>query len=633
MSELIMDPPLTADAGFQSLLDLVRLRAKGGHSAETIRAQVSEILDTWPASLRPTGDVVDGLIGDAIDRVRNPAVDLPEMHLQNSGKMSDISDTTPAEWPAVVPLDGYRSPPSINLDKMIPNRLGWYRDYCREVSDSVGAAPDWPAALGLGVASLAAAGAYEVVVKPGYSEPPALWFLGVAPPSHRKSPAFTLATAPLREWEKDTAKALRPLLANYRTARATMEKRLIHLQTKASKADGDGVGPIMEDLGKATLELSEMPDLQAPCLTTTDATPESLGDLIDRNGGPVGIVDDEGAAVACLLGRYGEDGARVELANKGYSATPATVTRKGKDPMVLERPELAMALAAQPAVLASIGGNGAAVGRGFLARFLIIRPDAVPGGDRWDTEAVSPDLTASYRKAIRRILEVPRPGRLVETDSGKLVRATGDRIRITLSADAVAIARPFYGEVAARRVEGGDMDDPHGWTGKLRGNVFRIALALHLLADGGPMIDGPTMEAAVAWSDYLHRHFIAAMGEISEPSDVHHARRLIAALGRRGKLVMTARDMFKLVLDSALPDMDAFRPVLDLLTEHGAIRPRQPLPGKPGRPAEQYEIHPDLVPFGVLSDSSDKFPGIENEKEVEQVQQVEDHDLELEVVV
>ena len=596
-----LDLPLSAEAGFQVILDLVKLRAMAGHPAAAIQSEAAEAMAGWPAEMRPGRDVLDGMVGSYVDQARNPpSADLP-----------DDPRSAVTSWPALVPLDGFRTPPPIDLARMIPGKLAWFRDWCAEVSRSVGAAPDWPAVLGLGVASLAAAGAYEVELWPGYVEPPALWILGLAPPSHRKSPVFSLATAPLREWQRDTAKELRPLLASYRTARGTMEKRLAHLQGQAAKAEGDAVGGLMEDMNKAAVEASEMPDFQAPCLTTTDATPESLADLMDRNGGPVGIVDDEGAAIACLLGRYGEDGARVELANKGYSGTPATITRKGRDPVIIDRPELAMVLAAQPAVLASIGGNKAAVGLGFLARFLLIRPEALPGGDRWDAGQVSPYLAAAWREAIRRILDTPRPGRLVEPEPGKLMRAIGDRQRITLSPAAVAIARPFYEGIAGRRVEGGDMDDPHGWAGKLRGNVFRIALAFHLLADGGTTIDGETMAAAVAWGDYFHRHFLAAMGEIAETSELHHARRLVAALGRRGSPVMTARDLFRLVHDSALPDMDAFRPVLDLLTGQGVVRPLAYEAGKPGRRAERYEVHPDLVPPVFLSDISDNalLPG------------------------
>ncbi len=59
---------------------------------------------------------------------------------------------------------------------------------------------------------------------------------------------------------------------------------------------------------------------------------------------------------------------------------------------------------------------------------------------------------------------------------------------------------------------------------------------------------------------------------------------------------MTARELFDLVRDSAVPSMADFRPVLDLLREHDAVRPAAGEDGRPGRPAELWQINPALLP-------------------------------------
>jgi len=66
---------------------------------------------------------------------------------------------------------------------------------------------------------------------------------------------------------------------------------------------------------------------------------------------------------------------------------------------------------------------------------------------------------------------------------------------------------------------------------------------------------------------------------------------------------MTARDLFDLVRDSAVPDMAAFRPVLDLLRDHGAVRPASGEDGNRGRPAELWHVHPDLLPRDMRDNS------------------------------
>ena len=58
---------------------------------------------------------------------------------------------------------------------------------------------------------------------------------------------------------------------------------------------------------------------------------------------------------------------------------------------------------------------------------------------------------------------------------------------------------------------------------------------------------------------------------------------------------MSARDLFDLVRDSAIPDMEAFRPVLAVLADHGAVRLSPGEAGNRGRPAELWQVHPDLL--------------------------------------
>ena len=498
-------------------------------------------------------------------------------------------------WPTLVPLLQSFDPPAFNSERMIPAPLQWFRDWCAAVSRSIGVAQDWPAVLGIGVASLAAAGAAEVELWDGYVEPAPLWVLALAPPSMRKSPAFTLATAPLRAWELAATEALHIPLAKHRSRRSALEKRIDKLKTDLSRADDPSeVSRMMGGLDRAAEELSACSDLLTPCLTTSDVTPEGLGDLMHRNGGPVGIVDDEGAAVACLLGRYSEDGARVELACKAYSGTPATIARKGRDPLIIQRPLLAMILAAQPAVLASVMDDLGAVGRGFLARFTLIRPPPMKGGDLWNPGKVPDALTGQWADAVQRILNLPRPGRVLDMGD-LLVRSIGQPENIRLSQAAADVAKSFHVDVAHRREEGGPLDDAHGWSGKLRGNVYRIALALHLLTGAPGDVTADTMRAAVAWGDYLHGHMQAALGELANPATVLAIKveKWIVAGKRR---TFTAGECFRALKSNAIHSPASLIPAYDLMSSSGQIRrlPDSEQRG-PGRPANRFEVSPALL--------------------------------------
>jgi len=518
------------------------------------------------------------------------------------------SDATGDPWPALVPLGRVSTAPPFNAAAMLPDGLDWFAEWGAAVADSIGVADDWPALLGLATASLAAAGAVEIEPWPGYREPAPLWLLALAPPSERKSPVFTAAVRPLREWEADEAQRLRAPLAQYRAKRRAAERRMDRITNDLAKADGLDAAALRAEMDPLAAELADWPDLNAPALTVTDTTPEALADVMQRNGGPAGLVDDEGAAIAALLGRYADDGARVELANKGYSGTPATIIRKGRDPVSIPRPLLACILAVQPAVLTSVLAANEAVARGFLARFLVVRPPSHVGGERWAPPEVPAPLDTQWDQAIRRMLALPRPGAIAEGADG-LVRRAGEPAVVRLSPGAVDVARALYKDVGQRMCEGGDLADGFGWSGKLRGNLFRIALSMHLLADDGAEVSAETMTAAAAWLPYLAGHFHASIAGAVEPPELHHARRLLRAIGRRGLGTMTARDLFRLVEDSAVPDMEAFGPVLGVLIDADVVRTVPSERSRPGRQAARYDIHPEALPRPEKSDTTDRKAG------------------------
>lgn len=65
-----------------------------------------------------------------------------------------------------------------------------------------------------------------------------------------------------------------------------------------------------------------------------------------------------------------------------------------------------------------------AVGRGFLARFALLRPPPHPGGDQWNPGKVPDDLTAEWAGAITRILNLPHAGRVLDMGD-RLIRSIG----------------------------------------------------------------------------------------------------------------------------------------------------------------------------------------------------------------
>ncbi|TVR44927.1 MAG: DUF3987 domain-containing protein [Planctomycetota bacterium] len=115
------------------------------------------------------------------------------------------------DWPEPPSLRALAKPPPFDVETMIPSNLPWLRSYIAESAQSLSVSPDWPALLSVTVASMAALGAVEVEIFPGYREPPCLFLVGLAEPSQRKSAVFGEFLRPMHRWDDERQKALLPV--------------------------------------------------------------------------------------------------------------------------------------------------------------------------------------------------------------------------------------------------------------------------------------------------------------------------------------------------------------------------------------------------------------------------------------
>jgi hypothetical protein len=120
------------------------------------------------------------------------------------------------------------------------------------------------------------------------------------------------------------------------------------------------------------------------------------------------------------------------------------------------------------------------------------------------------------------------------------------------------------------------------------------------MAEGSPTAEQKeAAEAAVvgrAWAPFMLVRIQTWPLSVDESHQVKHANRLLRAIRRRGQATMTARDLFALVRDSAIPDRKSFDPVLALMVEYGALRPTHESEARKGRKPELYDIRPELLP-------------------------------------
>jgi putative DNA primase/helicase len=404
----------------------------------------------------------------------------------------------------------------------------------------------------------------------------------------------------LHAWAREQREDLAEALAEAREHRSRLEARQRDLRTRYAKTEpGADADAILRESRTVTAELQRLPErVAAPDLVATSFTPEALRELLALNGQKAGIVSAEADPADVLGIRYDSGGAgpNLDVLLAGHAGDPVAIRRAKADPTHLDRPAVAFVLAVQPEAMRSVLANRVAQGRGLVSRFLLLCPPSRMGSRDLDPAPVPEHLLRWWGQRLRAVLDLPWPGRIMRAEGQLVPSERGPRV-LALEPEARDILWSLRKRMEPRLAPGADLEPVRGFVSKLHGACARLALAFAILREPyATAVDGAAMSAACAWADLLLDHHRAAVGQAVERPEVHHARRLLEALRRRGKAEVTARDAFALARTSALPDMASMRPVLDLLEELGWLRRRNETPNGPGRPrGETYDIHPAAI--------------------------------------
>jgi len=513
-----------------------------------------------------------------------------------------------APWSALEPLGRASDPPLFDSATMLPCDVPWLLRFVEGVAEAVQVPGDLVASAAVGLASLASARSVEVECAPGWKEPAPLWVVALLRPGERKSASMSILARPFHDWTARERQAMAEPLARYLERRRVMEARLSAVRNKAAKeAKPEARKKLETEALDLAADLEAMPArVSAPDLLVQSFTPEGLRDALEANGEKLGIVSAEADAGELLGARYSDAGPNLDLMLCAHAGDPITTRRAGGRTVPLLRPALGMVLAVQPEAVRTVLNDRAAKGRGLVDRMLLIHPSSRMGNRLLDPPVIAHEVAQWWSDSVHAILDHPWPGRVIIGHDGEPVRCTSEPRTLPIDTEARRHLWELRATLEPRLGEGGDLANVSGFASKLPGACARLALAFTMLRDPRAAVVGAeAMRAACSWAPYLLAHHRAVLGDAVEPPERHHARRLWRALQRRGRPVMTARDLFKLVLDSAMPDKDAFAPVLALLVDHGAVRPLPRDSSAQGRPAERFAIHPAILP-AMMSDESDR---------------------------
>jgi putative DNA primase/helicase len=320
-----------------------------------------------------------------------------------------------------------------------------------------------------------------------------------------------------------------------------------------------------------------------PKLILGDETPESLACRLATDWPSAGIVSSEAGIVFGSHG-MGSDSVMRNLAllNILWDGGTLSIGRRTSESFEVKGVRLTVALQVQEAMLRSfLERCGLARGSGFLARFLVARPQSTQG-TRLFTEAPTnwPHLTLFYRRITEILATAPI------TDDGAL-----SPLPMYLAPDAKAAWIVFHDMIERELASGGELFDVRDVASKSADNAARLAALFQVFEHGaGDAISLKCLESAAriaAWHLYESRRFF---GELAMPVELADATRLDSWLiehCRRARALSIGKNYVR--QHGPLRDRARLDAAIRELTELARMRLR-----KDGR-RQIIEVNPALV--------------------------------------
>lgn len=458
-----------------------------------------------------------------------------------------------------------------NLKKPLPfpmhNLPPLLRDYLQAVSDYVQVVPEMAILPMLSVLSLCVQGK-AIIMKPGddgYTQPLNIYTITVASPGERKSGSLKEFMKPVEDFQERYNKIHAPEIEEYKAERAFWENK----KAKALKTD-------LQTAKDCAKKLAGLENKHELVLNVNDATPEALAMEMYRQGGKIGIIDDEGCIFDILSGIYSSGPVNINIFLKAYDAENYTVLRRTKESIELKKPLLTMGLMVQPEHFADAMNNRQFSGRGFIYRFLFSFPESRAGYLKMNSPSIPPQLRKQYGDLINRLLRMPLPPEIPVIQCDK---------------EAGLLFSDYFEHLQKEIRNGGIFEDMSEWALKQFGKALRIAGILHLCEhEPAERLTGQTAMNAIGIATWSESHAFNALSDsASEPTEIKNAKYILKKLKKSEKDILSKHELLRLCQTLRAYEFDA---PLEILEDMSCIKIETIRNGERGKPKERIKINP-----------------------------------------
>lgn len=456
------------------------------------------------------------------------------------------------------------------------------QQYVNELTRSTETPPELACILTLATISTAAQRYYRVEIKIGYRETINIYALAILIPGSRKSAVQSENIAPLKKWEEMQRARLSPLIDAERSKNNIRKEKIKHLTKLILKANTNlEYSSLENEILQLNKEIDSTPKL--PQLWTSDITPERLGAIMADNNDAMSILSDEGGIFDILAGLYSKGTANIDLFLQAHSGSSVRIDRGSRDPILLERALLTIALTVQPHVIKNACRNITFRERGLLGRFLYVIPKSNIGYRTLEEEPMDSALKNEFDSRITAILNnAPQTNNI-------------QNIHI-LQLEPEAYAKWLeYAQTIEKMMNPdlGILSHITDWAGKLCGEIGRIAALLHIdrYAFEKPWekkISLQEVEKAIKIGHALMHHALKVFSLIDEESGISVAKEILQWITNLNIEKFTRRECLRRLRKYS---KNILQPGLTVLKEHGYIHEGSDKPLK-GAPSAVYYVNP-----------------------------------------
>jgi len=376
-----------------------------------------------------------------------------------------------------------------------------------------------------------------------------------------------------------------------KTQKKLYEARLKKLTSKAASAKDDDT---YKQIEQQILEhkQTEPEAITAPRLMIDDCTIEKLGDLLQKHNERLAIISDEGGFFQTVGGRYNGGQINVDLLNKSFCGSPASVDRMSRETIELDNPLVSMVMVPQPSVVDGLAAHDGFRGTGFLARFTYFRPNVVLGFRTGQGPEIPEHISDIYNSRMQNILNMTPTIK----DGKSCIRT------IRLSAEAKNIRDIYFTDTERQMRPDGIFSEMTDWAAKAPGMLVKIAGLLHIAANHNQApeqvsISGETMQEALNIMCVIEQHALVSFNCMQVSPNVAIAKKILAWIIRKNKSEFTFRDCWRANC-RGLSEPNVILQPLQILIDCGHIADVDEPANKTGRPkGSKYRFR------GVLSTS------------------------------